>query len=777
MKDPSHKRTILCGLAVWTVLSLFNCYVMNPAHPVARMVLTLGHKLFLPSCLPRPWDILERSATHLACAAVVLCAACVAGSTVLKWFGRDMTVPRGIAPLVGLGLFSQVLLGLGLAGLWFRALFWLIVVICLAGFQSIRRSFWSLSTLLWHRARSRKGTGTFPSAIGWMWAGALISGTLIYTFIANLAPEAGYDAIRIHLYLAGLFQRLHKVVTLDRWYISDYPLAGQMLLGLLRTMDGDTGAKLLLWLCLLGLGMLLVVRSTVNSGAALVLIVIGTTPLFWVLSTQAYVDMFRILFTTAMVIVLMEGQTSAHLVCAGYLCGVSLGVKYFSGIEALAALCWIAWNNRGRLTSLVPRLLLFLSAMLLAFAPWCMRCYVSTGDPVFPFLQKLFRVPDLAGLGWSSQIADIAGHHSAGSFVFGLLAFPWNLIVHNQEGYPAGAIWLVMFGSLFAYWSIVAREEKMRGLMTFALAAAITWFAAQGLPVRYGSPIWIVLAILGVSSISAWETMQTARSRLILRGCFLVLTTVCFMECLCTIYYWTLPISAGCGCMTTGEYMRRRLAPAQHYWNSAVWANVNLPAGAHVLIMGDTKGYYWNFRTTLDIENAAPWMQILVKSSASPEVLRKHLKQRGITHLWMHLGGTTTMGQGREVLPWTDRDLDVYQSFWRQFARITWLQEIAEPADVYAIYTLSRPPEEQPMPRTLVWPFLPYTETILLEGDRRLARGDAASALNWYGSQLHSFPSFAHLHHRMALAFHLLGRSREEREHLGIATRLGFSYQ
>ncbi len=255
---------------------------------------------------------------------------------------------------------------------------------------------------------------------GFLYALALL--WLALTFLGVLGPSDArdWDGIGEHLAQAKSYLRAGRVEPLWFDHHSQFPATMVMLYSLGLALGGQGAAKLFHWgfavLSLLAVWRL-TRRHVAPEAGGPALWVLMTTPLFGWLATVGYVDLSSVFFSLlAADYVLAWRQTDARgdMARAGLMAGAGMAIKmqglFTFGVLLLAAMVWAVRLRRG----LRPLLVYAALAGALA-APWYIKSWVLTGNPVYPFAYGLF-----GGKQWSSAQARPYAYHHA-SFGYGKL--------------------------------------------------------------------------------------------------------------------------------------------------------------------------------------------------------------------------------------------------------------------------------------------------------------------------------------------------------------------
>jgi hypothetical protein len=176
-----------------------------------------------------------------------------------------------------------------------------------------------------------------------------------------------------------------------------------------------------------------------------------------------------------------------------------------------------------------------------------------------------------------------------------------------------------------------------------------------------------------------------------------------------------------------------------------------LPPGEKFYAWGRTIVAYVPREWHCDYENDTPVFQFMLKGARDPAELRKRFRQRRLGGFYHDVGGGVTQSEVGGLLPWTPREITLWQEFFRLYA-VNVVRVESEPENVALYgYVLRRTPDPAArLFRGLMWPHLPGLERALVEGDHLHAIGDLAGARRYYEGAAGVLPGYAWVHQRLA---------------------------
>lgn len=423
---------------------------------------------------------------------------------------------------LGLGALAYLVFGLGLLG-WLRpAAAWaLLLGALLVGAPALwaeeraRRRFaeraaaTSVQFARVERWPHWRDGGRWPLGLGW--ATLVLLGLLAgAAAVIALAPPIAYDDLTYHLAAPKIYARAGRVEILPYDHHTAFPFTLEMLYTLALLVGDDSLARLV-QMVFWGLALLAVYtlgRDHFGPRAGwLAILVYATTPLgFWEAGTAynefgfgcyqllAWLALLEYLNhrVTAVSAAGAEPQPSARqpawLAVAGLMAGLTVGCKLTGGLLVVflaGVVVVLGWVDRlsGR-TVRVDLLTLLVSSGVFA-GPWLARTWIATGDPFFPFGQRVFHSPlwsderaaDYAaaqaafGQALDAQLRPVEADPYAHRRWWRLPGLPWRLTFHPEwffdRGYGFdgrarfGPAWLA-FGppALLAWLVLLARRRR-----------------------------------------------------------------------------------------------------------------------------------------------------------------------------------------------------------------------------------------------------------------------------------------------------------------------------
>lgn len=467
---------------------------------------------------------------QIASALLILLAAFGAGSAALAWFGieADFSIlERGaLAAGLGLGLLSHLVLLLGVLHLLYPATAFGALAVLLA---ATHRFIWRYAQGVRAGARSvlADQAGEYLFFLG---------AVLVFLSIGAvqaMTPDIQFDDLHYHLYAPIQHVAAHRLVLLPD-VIQSYFYQGVEMLSTLAFLVGGEATAIFLngsfgvltALALAGFAG----RVFSREAAWLSALLWTTTPLVAWLMTTDYVDVPAAFFSFLCTIAAFGWMRRANwrlALLAGALAGFAVGVKLNTVLFVMAlllALVTAAWLAR-RFRDSVLFATSFAAGALPVGCVWPLLRFLQTGNPVYPFLNGIFRAP---GLPFTNDWMNF-GMFGMGTGVGSLLVLPWNISFHAERFIEALHPYVLGPCLLLAVVACIAAlprlQRELRWAISIAALYTIAWFFLQAQHLRYLVPAFPLVALIAAAALlRALESLGPAprRAALALAGALFV---------------------------------------------------------------------------------------------------------------------------------------------------------------------------------------------------------------------------------------------------------------
>jgi Dolichyl-phosphate-mannose-protein mannosyltransferase len=504
----------LCLVFFWTMLALWPAYT--------RTIAALSG-LLVASALLTPGVVVV--------VGLILLNAHLVGAGLLAWVRRDdntsAALPASVTTLIGLcawiGVMSitasmkfhyapvYVAALLAPLGVWWRQ--------ALSVLNSLRQA-------LVRPAAATRGTER-------AWITLLLTLLVLHLFIVA-KPEVGYDANAMHLQFARLFAEYHRWrFDVARYAWAVMPLGTDYAFGAAYILGGESATRLLNF-CFGGLSCLigyqLICRYARREIALLSVCLFASTPLAFLETGTLFAENLWIAFLLGTLLLTFDYVTTrsaATLAAFAMLCAGAMQTKLIGLIWITPLVLYLGYlvsrrKGAGVRTINHRALLLILAATLLAAWPYA-NAWMRTGNPVFPFVNDLFRSPYF----------DSGSSFTNPFYVVPLR--PWSIyelffssgrFIEGRDG-AAGFHWLLLLPVILLAF---LRRRPLAQWLCFALAALffIVVFSQQAY-LRYLLPVLLLITVLGGWALSDLPWTRATRIALLTVGGTLWLLNLQFM--------------------------------------------------------------------------------------------------------------------------------------------------------------------------------------------------------------------------------------------------------
>ncbi|NIN65093.1 MAG: hypothetical protein GTO63_10400 [Anaerolineae bacterium] len=594
-----------------------------------------------PFTAPVLMATLDRLADLTLWAGVVLLATGL-GHRVLRGLAYDSLLEElSLSAGLGLGLISFLTLGLGLAGLLSR---WLFFGLALVGYVAL---FGEIKTIL--RRLRTCGTPPLTSLSDRLLAAYLVVVSCL-TVLASLTPPIAWDSQVYHLTGPKLYIERGRIIGgIDLPYLG-FPSLLQMLFLAGMLLKSDIVPKLMhLGYGLLTVGLLYCfARRFLHPKTQLLAPAIYlSAPTLVLISTWAYVDLglaFYVLAAFHSLMVWTESRERTWLMLSGAFAGLSLGVKYTAVVTPLILVVIVIWESWSRrIAGVVRNPLLFCAATIFFACPWYLRNLAFWRNPFYPFL---FGGPfwDEFRAWWFSRFGTGLSNEPVRLFLA-----PWEMTIMGVEGkagYGAniGPVFLICLPLLMLV-LIRRNSERLRAcIVTYSLlicgANYLLWLygvAQSGLlrQTRLLFPIFPLLAILAsiaVQELGAWDAKGFSPRRLLMMVLVLALGLNAFSFILSFVADSPLPYIVGLE--TREQYLQRHLGD---YYLAVSYINKELPPSARVLFLWEPRSYYCEKDCWPDA--ILDRFKHLSYEHGDAEGIAEYVRAQSVSHVLFHKAG------------------------------------------------------------------------------------------------------------------------------------------
>ncbi len=491
---------------------------------------------------------------------------------------------------LGWGAIGLMTLGLGLAGLhaaWIAALL-------------------SAGALIWLRREALAWLKDLRQAIAAMWPeGGFDRLAAAFAFLAlglgllrALAPPLAWDAHVYHLTLPKLYAQAGGLQIETEILFSGMPALNEMLFTLAYLLRGEIAAQALGW----AFGAVLAIGLSAHAGrllgprgAALAPAILFSAYTIAHSLAWAYAELLLMLMALAALIAARQWSLTRRrrwLILAGLFAGLAMSCKY-TGLIVPAALAAVVVSQHGlrRWRPALGSLIALGLACLLVVAPWLIKNFLFTGNPVYPLLLPAGAVDALRLFSYNRP--DLADRNPLWAALIFFRAVFLGTQGANDYDATLGPLWAVLPPILFLGWRGLGMEARtaLRPVIVFALAAYAAWVALMftsqfAVQARLFFAIFPALAILGAAGLLAAAHLDLPALRLsrIVQAVAALVFGLTALE-LGLNFGARSPVAYLAGAQTADEYRRLHLG-----WYALAIEQVNLlPPGARVIFLWEPR--------------------------------------------------------------------------------------------------------------------------------------------------------------------------------------------
>jgi hypothetical protein len=514
----------------------------------------------------------SRRCLDLLAVLLILLAAFGLGSALLSAFRQAQGLSRlerlSLAGGLGFGILSHLTLLLSQCGM----LYWPLALAILAGIiVARRRSILRLCSELYYLGRSFFLNDCLTDLCFFSVACTF----LVLCTIQALAPPVQYDDLNYHLLIPYHHARAHKFVPLPDVVQSYFYQGTEMLAALGFLLAGEATATLLNVAAglLTAFGLAGLCRRLLSRQAGWLAAVfwISTPLVAWLMATgysESGLALFCFLSFLAILSYLRDCTRGAAIL-AGALGAFAMSSKLngavFGAVALSVAVLWLLCRRRLR-ESLRLASWWAVGFVLLGW-PWPLLRFLQTGNPVFPFLNAVFKAP-----GW--DLRNVPFDLSAfgmGKGAAAFLSLPWNLTVHGERFVEAihpnvigpAPLLAVIFGLAAA--GSLGLEGSCA--VVIVLVFAVAWFLSAQFT-RYLMPVLPLVVFISVQGFTRTMEAASPKLRLPLALCLCLLLIPPSLVIWMASYYnipERLPTRVVFGAESRAEYLRRALPVSAAY--------------------------------------------------------------------------------------------------------------------------------------------------------------------------------------------------------------------
>ena len=550
---------------------------------------------------------------------------CVAAMVVFWRLGRKLGTWLGLAvassmlkfcfeTALGILFLNGLWLGLGLNGLWFKAL--ILVLDLLLAFWAFW-NFWR-EGIRWSplfALKPPKGLSLFIAFLVLAFIGTNTAQTLL--------PETYFDALVYHLSTLQFWGFHHGLADTPGNLYSHFPFGGELYLWNGFLFGGSQAAKLLnvglLILTSLAAGAWVAEGSLVAGGlttaSILFLPLLSTTT--WAAQNDVFVTFLILLFVYALT--KWPGEKKNHwFIIAGLMGGSAWSAKYTALLGLSVALMVWFWIGLGlRFKGRFKEWMTIKTLILLSLVPWLLKSYIFTGNPLYPYFPHW-----LGGLSLPPENLSALLQDNETPWVMNHSFVDWIVQVFTRDldkTIAPLAIAFIPFFFLKGTWKGSARYLLITSLLYLFLELGLSHQLRLVIPALalLLTAMGMILSSLGLEKIKIWSGVVLA---------FGLLSFISLARVGISYYHW--------GEMATGFKSQKEFLETnpqtETYFPLTEAVRILTPSADRLLIAGDARSLYFP-RDCYGNSVFDPQLLVsLARDEKDGEGVRNRLKELGI---------------------------------------------------------------------------------------------------------------------------------------------------
>lgn len=484
----------------------------------------------------------------------------------------------------------------------------------------------------------------------------LLIGLGVSITLLALVPPISRDALTHHLAIPKLYLQQGAIYEIPELGFSYYPMNLDLLYMIPMTFGNDIAPKFIHFCFALLSGLLIYryLRQKLDHTYGLLgALFFLSIPIIIKLSVTVYVDLGLLFFITASLLLLFEWTEREYkiryLIASALFCGLAVGTKY-NGLIALLLLSAFAPLLYSRsagakarnLTAIKYGAIFFLTASIIA-APWFLRNYMWTDNPLFPLFDNFFNPATQHTAGGGMDKFTLRRLYFKET-TLQILLLPIRIFFEGQDNNPQyfdgqlnPFLLILPIFAFFKRTGPAAQQQKWAMLIFCVLFLLFSLFQTD-MRIRYIAPIipfLVILSIFGLSNIFDLAKQQPKPS---MRKAIRFLATVFIGTMLLYNGNYLLgqfryikPLNFIAGDISRDAYISRY----RPEYSVIQYANRHSPPDSKTLCLFlGNRGYYMDFPHIFDIPTSrTSLMNQLLLSSTDSISMQQTLLQQGFQQI------------------------------------------------------------------------------------------------------------------------------------------------
>lgn len=493
----------------------------------------------------------------------------------------------------------------------------------------------------------------------WVWVVCIaILLILSVEFLLNLTPPISRDALIHHLAVPKLWLQNGWFYEMKWAKFSYYPMNVDVLYMIPLYWNKDFLAKFIHMS--FGMGTAFLIYNYLKNRISLIAGLLGvliflSTPMIFRLSTQAYVDLGLIFFTTASILTFIRYRDSAFkdfkwLFLSSLAMGLALGTKYNALIVwfflSVMIVFVYARDSKEQWKAFTCGLIFFFIS-LLVFSPWLIKNAMLTGNPFYPLFQGIFNTSNTATQNGTYSV--VSGRTYSGIFQFREMMFGegfWETLLipvryffqgqdHSHRYFDGvlNPVFIILAPFSFMNKSFYRDKLFFTGFVIFFILTATSLDQTRIRYILPVVPILSILAVMGLINIFHWANGLSINLRI---SGLVILTLSCtaFMTqniiYIKNYYHGIGPMNYILGKESRDEFITRHNSG----YAAIKYINTHTPKNAKVrLFLFAGRGYYLDRLYEEGPHYGMSDIGGLVANARNDHSFQAYLRSLGCTHL------------------------------------------------------------------------------------------------------------------------------------------------
>lgn len=534
------------------------------------------------------------------------------GRKIFRLFKLDLEFSEELifSIALGFGIFSYIILFLGLLGLLYRnlflGLFLFLGIFLLPELKKFLREF------------------RIPK-VKFNWMVLLIGIFLILNLIGALTPPTGWDTQKYHLSCQEEYVTNHKISYISILHC-DLPSLANMFILLGMLLKNDILAKLIFYLVFFVLVFSIYVFSKKYFGercARLSTLIFVSLPNIIYYGSTVHTDMFLSLFTILAIFSFyywIEEKSTKWVILSGIFMGFLFATK-ITGIIAIISFCILFFIkfllDKNKKKVFLQGLIFFLIISFIA-GIWFIKSLIFTGNPVYPVAYEIFGgIQNLSyGTEYISMQLETGGY---GKSILSYISSPFNITSNGYKflsSFSLSALFLTFIPIIL----FLRKNNLIKYLLLLIFIYYTIWFFIHPFLMKL-IPILPILSIL-----SSYAILEGFKKKIIFKFMifFLIFAFIFSLAMSGLVYKDQIKVSLGLE--SREDYLSRNIDS----FDTFNYANNNLNDENKILLIGEERNYYLNIK----FQEGDPIRQGLIDyRNVDSKKLKTWLEKEKITHL------------------------------------------------------------------------------------------------------------------------------------------------